>query len=278
MTCFKFKALGHIRRPYRTGGGLSSTGRARLAIATAALVISLDSTTVRAGPADPIPAETLNWHGDPKAPDLGGVWVRASAGSPSPSKEGWLPWPPPLTPKYAEVWQQRTAVATAGKRNDDPVQTCQPAGMPRFDTGMTGPMLILQTPGRVMLYRDGVPVRRVWLDGRPFPAPRDLESFSNGSAMGHYESGDLVTEVRGIKDQPIDSTGMPHSDDLVIRERFHRIDATTLQVDVTLTDAVAYSRPLTTSVIYKASADRLWEPKEFLCKPMTDYHPDAFVH
>ncbi|WP_174296670.1 hypothetical protein [Sphingomonas bacterium] len=228
--------------------------------------------------ASPTTPERLSWFGDLAAPNLSGVWVRAATEPSSASTEGWLPWPPPLTPTYAEKWRQRTAAAAAGKRDDDPVRTCQPPGMPRFDTGMTGPLLIIQTPGRIMLYRDGVPVRRVWLDGRPFPEARNLESFSNGNAMGRYEGGDLLVEVRGVRDQPIDTTGVPHSEDLVIAERFHRVDGTTLRLTVTLTDPTAYPHPLTTTVIYTASADRLWEPSEFLCKPLADYHPDAFVH
>ncbi len=248
--------------------------RALIALAIGSMV----STSAAGAGATALPVEALNLHGDAKAPDVSGVWVRADASGTSPSREGWLPWPPPLTAKFAEIWQQRVAAAAAGKRSDDPVQACLPAGMPRFDTDMTSPMLIIQTPGRVMLYRDGMPVRRVWLDGRPFPAAKNLESFSNGNAMGRYEGGDLVTEVRGIRDQPIDATGVPHSDDLVIRERFHRVDAATLRVTVTLTDPTAYTRPMTTTATFKSVRDRSWEPKEWLCKPGSDYHPDAFVH
>ncbi len=244
---------------------------ARLVVGAAVVMI----TTAQAP--RPLPAETLSLHGDAAAPDVSGVWVRDGTSPASASAEGWLPWPPPLTPKYAEIWRQRQAAAAAGKRSDDPVQSCLPPGMPRFDTGMTGPLLIIQTPGRVMLYRDGMPVRRVWLDGRPFPAAKDLEEFSNGSAMGHYDGGDLLVEVRGIRDQPIDATGVPHSDQLVVQERFHRVDVKTLRVTVTMTDPVAFSRPLMTSVIYGAGNSRAWEPKEWLCQPGTNYHPDAFV-
>ena len=154
---------------------------------------------------------------------------------------------------------------------------CMPAGMPRFITGMNTPMMILQTPGRVMMYRDGMPVRRIWLDGHPLPAPKDLESFSNGNAVGHYEGQDLVTDVRGIRDQPIDSTGVPHSDDLRIVERFHRVDANTLAVEVTLIDKTAYRAPMKSTVTFKTYSDPLWEPREFLCTPVKDYHPGTFV-
>ena len=99
-------------------------------------------------------------------------------------------------------------------------------------SGSTSPLLIVQTPGRVTLYRDGAPVRRIWLDGAKNPAKADLEDFSNGNAVGHYEGDTLVTEVVGIKPQPIDSTGVPHSDKLKIMERFHRLDDDTLSVEI----------------------------------------------
>lgn len=225
-----------------------------------------------------LPPEKLDWHGDASAPDLSGVWIRVPTTAVSgKSPEGWLPWPPPLKDPYAATWHKRVADAAAGTRADDPVMACQPAGMPRFMAGMTGPMLIIQTPGRVMFYRDGMPVRRVWLDGRPMPAAKDIEAFSNGNAMGHYVGGDLVTEVAGIRDQPVDATGVPHSDALRITERLHRVDANTLRIEVTLTDPLAYKSPLHTTVLYRKSDDPRWEPHEFLCKPKTDYHPEIFV-
>lgn len=228
-----------------------------------------------------LPPEKLSWYGDASAPDLSGVWIRdaiASQGG-SASKEGWLPWPPPLKGKTASAWKKSLAETAAGKRTDDPIQGCLPPGMPRYMTGTTGPMLIIQTPGRVMLYRDNAPVRRIWLDGRGNPKADDLEAFSNGNAAGRYESNDLVTEVVGIKLQPIDGSGVPHSDQLKIVERFHRLDADTLKVDVTLTDAGAFSRPMSSAVVYKAyKGDAPWEPREFVCVPQTDYHPDYYVH
>ena len=224
-----------------------------------------------------VPPQKLSWYGDPAAPDISGVWVRAASEGNSSSKEGWLPSQPPLKPRYAAIWRKRVAEAEAGSRTDDPVRACLPAGMPRFITGMTTPMLVLQTPGRVMMYRDGMPVRRIWLDGRPNPRPEDLESFSNGNAIGRYVGTDLVTDIAGIRDQPIDSSGIPHSDDLKIVERFHRVDSQTLRVTVTLTDKTAFTRPMTSTAIYKLHSDPMWEPREFLCTPQTAYGPEQFV-
>ena len=251
--------------------------RTLLAVACAAAVLGAGSVTAQSTAPVVIPPQKLSWYGDPKAPDISGVWVRSGTEGKSASKEGWLPWPPPLKAPYGAIWRKRVADAAAGTRTDDPVRGCLPAGMPRFVTGMNPPMLILQTPGRVMMYRDGIPVRRIWLDGRPQPRPEDLESFSNGNAMGRYVGRDLVTDIAGIRDQPVDATGVPHSDDLKIVERYTRVDPQTLKVTVTLTDKTAFTRPMTSTVIYKLHDNPLWEPREFLCTPQTGYAPEQYV-
>ncbi|WP_293882058.1 hypothetical protein [Sphingomonas sp.] len=225
------------------------------------------------------PPSQLSWYGDPSAPDISGVWIRnkAAATGAGVSKEGWLPWPPPLKPELADVWKKRVADNAVGKRTDDPVRACLPPGMPRFITGTNGPMQIIQTPGRVTLYRDGIPVRRVWTDGRAQPAAKDLEDFSNGNAVGRYVGPELVTDLIGVKDYPIDGTGVPHSPSLKIVERYHRIDAKTLRVTVTLTDPLAYTRTMTSVTTYTALDDPHWEPREFICTPSTNYYPDKYV-
>lgn len=250
-------------------------------MATAFLMLAAVVPAWAQTPAPSTP-ERLSWYGDASAPNLSGVWVRSderigTPGATAGSKEGWQPWPPPLKGEFASIWQKRVADAAAGTRTDDPVRKCLFPGMPRYMTGTSTPLLIIQTPGRVTEYRNGDPVRRIWLDGREQPKPADLESFSNGNATGRYEGKDLVTNVIGLRDMPIDSTGVPHSDGVVLAERYHRVDANTLKVDVELTDPTAYTAPMRTTVIYKALNDPLWEPREFLCTPNTNYHPESYV-
>lgn len=219
-------------------------------------------------------ADTVSWYGDPGAPDISGVWVMRP--TPGPSREGWAPWPPPLRGDFAAIYAKR--VANGGQRTDDPVRACLPPGMPRFMTGMTGALLIVQTLGRVTLSRAGLPVRRIWTDGRSLPPPKNLEPFFGGNSVGHYDGATLVTEVAGLRDQPLEATGVPHSDDLRLTERFRRVDKMTLVVDVTATDPTAFATVMTTHVTFTASTDPRWEPREVLCTPTTDFHPDQYVH
>ena len=255
--------------------------RCRLVAAMIAplLATSVVGAQTASAPAASGPSQGVSWNGDPSVPDLSGVWRLAEAAAAGrTSKEGWMPWPPPLKGEFAAKWRKEQADAAAGTRADDPVVSCQPPGMPRFITGDRGPLLIIQSHERVTLYRDGMGPRRAWLDGRKLPGMQDAEPFYSGTTIGHYEGKDLVLETIGFKDQPIDSTGVPHSSQLRIDERYHRVDATTLRITVTLTDPLAYQQAVSSTVTYKRVDDPLWEPREFICTPKTDYHPDLYVH
>ena len=258
-----------------------STSRSALRfVMAAALAVALAAPGAGALAQSRAAPEPLSWYGDPSAPNLSGVWVRADAQpgvTAAGSKEGWKPWAPPLKGPFEAAWKKRVADAASGKRTDDPVMACLPPGMPRFMTGLKSPLLIIQTPGRITLHRDGWSTRRVWLDGRPQPDPKDLEDFYNGNAIGHYDGKTLVIETIGVRDQPIDSTGVPHSEKLKIIERISRVDDQTLKVDVDLIDPVAYRKPMKTTVFYKALNDPHWEPNDQICTPKTAYHSDIFV-
>jgi hypothetical protein len=248
------------------------------ALLSAVVLVRADRTASAQAPVPAAP-EHVSWYGDPSAPDISGVWVRADdQATPSGSKEGWQPWPPPLKDEFAATWAKRVAAAQAGKRTDDPVVDCVRPGMPRFITGMTGPLLIVQSHARLTIYRDGEAPRRIWLDGRTFPDEKSLESFPKGTSIGQYRDGNVLIETRGFKDYPIDSTGVPHSDDLKIMERYHRVDPHTLSAEVTLIDPIAYAQPLVTTVTYKLLDDAMWAPREFICAPKTNSHPELFVH
>lgn len=256
-------------------------------IAASGLVVWLctgNTATAQLPPAA-LPPQPLSWFGDPGSPNISGVWARAEGAANgatgdgnAASPEGWIPWPPPLRGEFAALWKKRVADAKAGKRADDPVVACLPAGIPRFITGMKGPLLIVQTPGRVSMTRDYGPPRRIWLDARQMPTAESLEQFFAGNSRGRYERDSLFIETIGLKDQPIDATGIPHSDKAVVEERYRRLDSSTLSVEVVVRDELALRKPLHTVVTYKAVTDPRWELRDLTCVPKDGYHPELFVH
>ncbi len=245
-------------------------------------IISLALFSIHAHVLAASPTPAVSWYGDPSAPDLSGVWVRSDEQTPTgrsgaASKEGWAPWPPSLKPSYAKIWNKRVQETASGRRTDDPITSCLPPGMPRFMSGTKGPLLIIQTPGRVTLHRDGWPPRRFYLDGRAQPNAKDLEDFFNGNSVGHYEGATLVVETIGVKDEPIDATGIPHSEKLKIVERLSKVDNQTLKVLIELSDPIAFTKSLKATIMYTALIDPLWEPKDQICTPRSNYHPEVFV-
>lgn len=262
----------------KAASGISSATAVGLLAAAGLCSIALAQS-----PPAPLPPQPLSWFGDPGSPDISGVWARADVAGATAvatgagSREGWTPWPPPLKGEFATLWKKRVADAKAGVRNDDPVVACLPAGMPRFITGMKGPLLIVQTPGRVSMTRDYGPPRRIWLDARPLPPPDNLETFFSGNSRGRYEGATLFVETVGLKDEPIDGTGVPHSDKVVVQERYRRVDAATLSVEVVVRDELALRKPMRTEVTYKAVTDPGWNLKDLTCVPKDGYHPELFV-
>jgi hypothetical protein len=74
-----------------------------------------------------------------------------------------------------------------------------------------------------------------------------------GTASGKPEGGALVVQTRGLTSVSLlDASGMPHSDALVITERFQLTDrGRTLVNELTFEDAQTFSRPWTTRVTYR---------------------------
>lgn len=149
----------------------------------------------------------------------------------------------PLQPWAAELFQQR--LANEGK--DDPAAHCKPSVPPLLNTAPL-PMKIVQTPGViVLLYEENTVFRQVFLDKRrpvEDPVPRFM-----GYSTGKWEGGDLVVDTVGFNDRHwLDAMGHPSSERLHLIERFRRPDAGHLEIETTVDDPGAYTKPFTYTV------------------------------
>ena len=127
---------------------------------------------------------------------------------------------------------------------NDPVVACDPQGFPREDLYELRTTQILQTPASMMfLYEFGKVWRVAWTDGREFPknpAPR-WYGYSTGKWEDDYT---FVVETTGLDERTwIDRSGRPHSDQLRVEERFHRVDYGTMELTVIINDPVMYTKP-----------------------------------
>src|SRR5262249_46049236 len=84
-------------------------------------------------------------------------------------------------------------------------------------------------------------------DGSPLPA--DPQPAWRGYSSGKWEREMLVVETIGFRDgQWLDMGGSPLTDAAKLTERFRRIDYGHLEIDITLDDPKAYTRPWSTTL------------------------------
>ena len=183
-------------------------------------------------------------------PDWYGVWERVGSINWDPAVPGNQPDKPPLTPEYQARFQRALDMAAAGNPVNDPHATCVPLGFPRM-MNMSYPFEVLYGPDKItIISEESSQVRRIWMDGRDFPA--DPDPTYNGYSIGHWEGRELVVETRALRgDTMITQKGLEHTANLKVIERWKEADAQTVKVDITLIDPVQFSRPWTVTKTYK---------------------------
>jgi hypothetical protein len=144
-----------------------------------------------------------------------------------------------LVPPAHALHRQR--LATDGVA--DPIAHCQPAGSPRIFS-LPRPTKIIETPGvTLLLHEHDTTYRQVFTDGRPLP--EDPIPTWMGYSIGRWDGEAFVVTTNGLTDRSwLDMQGHPHTDALVLTERFRRIDVGHLEVQVTYTDPGTFTKPL----------------------------------
>jgi hypothetical protein len=163
----------------------------------------------------------------------------------------------PYSPWAAELLKARHA----NEDKDDPDGYCQPLGMVRMQ--MEGPRKIVQIPGLLLILfeRDNV-FRQIFTDGRPMPL--DPQPAFNGYSTGKWEGDTLVVETTGFKDGMwLDNIGSPFTPSAKVTERFRRPSFGNLEIEVTVYDSKAYTKPWSYKVNKVIAADT--EIMEFFC-------------
>jgi hypothetical protein len=207
--------------------------------------------------------------------DFSGVWNYAGVLG----FRGGPPPPPPGTPVQATFWNieagfkeglpfQPWAAALRKQRmdnnsKDNPDAKCLPLGHMQLHTH-SQPRKIIQTSElMVILYEANADVRQIFMDGRPAPA-NDPVPWWSGYSRGRWEGDTLVVETTNFRDDLwLDVNGAPLTSAGRITERFRRPNVGTLEIDVTIDDPKAYTRPWTVRVNQRLLPDT--ELIEFIC-------------
>lgn len=186
-------------------------------------------------------------------PDLTGIWGTVSPKYLANLAADFKPGDFPIQPWADALTKERMTGVHAGEESN---ANCLPQGVPRIDA-TPNPFKIVQEPDLVViLYEAFGQFRQVYLDGRALP--KDPNPTWLGYSMGHWDGDTLVVETTGFNGKTwLDQAGHPTTDALHVTERFRRRDFGHLDIQVTIDDPKAYTKPWTVT-----------EPMQFL--PDTD--------
>jgi hypothetical protein len=226
----------------------------------------------------PTPAD---WAALGKLPDFTGVWEiplggparggaarggaatgGAAPATPAANRTGGGRAPaaqPALTPEYAAKAEALAKQAT--KAEDNQSANCLPPGMPAI-MSQPYPIEILMTPGQVTIVIEAyTQVRHIYTDR---PMPEDPDPSFDGTSTGHWEGDTLVVESAGFEPVPR-GISFPYSEKMKIIERFKLSDPDTLNIETTITDPVALTKPFSMgNRVFKRH--RGWTISEYVCE------------
>ena len=165
----------------------------------------------------------------------------------------------PLRPWAKELLQKRMA----NNSKDNPDVWCLPMGNQQFNVH-TFPRKVIQSPGVVLLlYETHQGIRQIFTDGRSIPK-NDPQPWFYGYSVGRWEGDTLVVETSGFRDGGwLDINGSPLTEQGRTIERFRRPDFGTIEIEQTIDDPKAYTRPFTTRLTWRLMPDT--EIMEMIC-------------
>jgi len=226
-------------------------------------------------------------------PDFSGLWepARAPGGRGGLSMNGTLPLPFPIPsapddPPIAQFfnigagfkeglpftpWAAQVRAQRKGDNNkDNPDAACLPLGLTQLHMHPQ-PRKVFQTPREiVILYEANGNTRQILTDGRRLPN-HDATPWWYGYSAGHWDSDTLVVETTGFRDDVwLDVEGSPLTSSGKMTERWRRVKFGLMQIDITIEDPKAYTKPFSVRVNHQLMADT--ELMEFVCQERDAVH------
>jgi hypothetical protein len=171
-------------------------------------------------------------------------------------------YPLPLQPWAAELKKKRMA----DNSKDNPDVWCLPIGLMQYHNHPQ-PRQIVQTKNLMLItYESNYGLRNIYLDGRPAPN-NDPTPWWFGYSRGWWEGDTLVVETTNFRGDEkagwLDVNGSPYTEALKMTERFRRPNFGSLEIDITIDDPKAYTKPFTVRVNQRIMVDS--EMIEFIC-------------
>jgi hypothetical protein len=165
----------------------------------------------------------------------------------------------PLMPWAAELKKQRMSTNSM----DNPDAHCLPIGFMQMHTH-SQPRRAIHTPNElVILYEANYGQRSIFTDGRSLPTD-DPQPWWDGYSVGRWEGDELIVTTTGFRGEGwLDVNGSPFTEALTLTERIRRVNYGRLEIDLTIDDPKAYTKPWTVRVNWRlAPSESLIE---FIC-------------
>jgi hypothetical protein len=176
-------------------------------------------------------------------PDLAGIW-QTRAGYTGNLAKDLKPGEVSFQPWAATLYKHR--LETEGK--DDPQAYCVLSGVPREHV-VPYPFKILNTNGMIVIL---------------YEALHSYRQIFMGYSVGHWEGDTLVVESSGFVDNEwLDNSGHPGTESMHLTERFRRPDFGHIDLQLTINDPKAYTKPWTVNLQFTAVPDS--ELIEYVC-------------
>jgi hypothetical protein len=194
-------------------------------------------------------------------PDLSGIWQA------DPQNRKYLaniaadfrPGEFPIQPWAEALSKERMTGSHASERPD---ANCIPAGVPQ--SYIFAPFKIIQEPNLVVILHELFSVfRQIFLDGRTLQ--KDPNPIWLGYSVGRWDGDVLVVDTTGFNGKKwLDQVaGHPTTNALHVTERFWRRDFGHLDIQLTIDDPKAYTKPWTITLPMQFDADT--ELLEYVC-------------
>ncbi len=222
----------------------------RIPLATAAMILT--TAAMASAQWDPYPWKHVPRTADGKV-DLNAPAQKTSYGKPDLSGF-WMPENPtkhllnlaadmkpedvPLKPAALALYNER--IANNGK--DHPGVRCLPSGIPEKDNSPDGLKLVQTEDLTLVLHESRTIYRQIFTDGRPLP--KNPEPTWMGYSIGHWDKDTFVVETIGQNGRTwLDMRGLPGTEALRVTEKFIRPRIGHMDIEVTIDDPEAYSKP-----------------------------------
>jgi hypothetical protein len=251
-------------KPDNAGATMIRTFTKNLFIPLASLAMVLAISAVAGAQWDPYPWKRMPRTADGKV-DLNAPTQRTPYGKPDLSGF-WMPENPvkhllnlaadlkpedvPLQAWARDLYNQR--IENNGK--DHPGVRCLPSGIPEKDNIPDGLKVVQTEDLMLVLHESRTIYRQIFTDGRSFP--KDPQPTWMGYSIGHWDKDTFVVETMGQNGKTwLDMRGLPGTEAMRVTERFSRPKIGHMDIEVTIDDPKAYTKPWTVKLAWRLVPD-----------------------